>query len=150
MISLGDSWWRTCSYTSLAWTCCPTTGSPSTAETPACSTESNFYHARRHRATISRQCERNRRRHAPRQPPGGIPRVDQTNREPSRGAAQYHAPYPHNTRPPPVAYNPRRLAPDRLAMAKAEFDSVLHDGRARRAEGPWSSALHLVPKNDGG
>jgi cleavage and polyadenylation specificity factor subunit 1 len=51
---------------------------------------------------------------------------------------------------PPVACRPRRLAPDRLAVAKAEFDTMLRDGTARRAEGPWSSALHLVPKKDGG
>jgi cleavage and polyadenylation specificity factor subunit 1 len=51
---------------------------------------------------------------------------------------------------PPVACRPRRLAPDRLAVAKAEFDAMLRDGTARRAEGPWSSALHLVPKKDGG
>jgi hypothetical protein len=51
---------------------------------------------------------------------------------------------------PPVACRPRRLAPDRLAVAKAEFDAMLRDGTARRAEGPWSSALHLVPKKDSG
>jgi len=34
-------------------------------------------------------------------------------------------------------------------MAKAEFDAMLRDGNARRAEGPWSSALHLVPKDSG-
>jgi len=50
---------------------------------------------------------------------------------------------------PPVACRPRRLAPDRLAVAKAEFDTMLKDGTARRAEGPWSSALHLVPKDSG-
>jgi len=51
---------------------------------------------------------------------------------------------------PPVACRPRRLAPDRLAVAKAEFDTMLKDGTARRAEGPWLSALHLVPKKDSG
>jgi hypothetical protein len=50
---------------------------------------------------------------------------------------------------PPVAFRPRRLAPDRLAVAKAEF-AMLRVGTARRAEGPWSFALHLVPKTDGG
>jgi hypothetical protein len=48
---------------------------------------------------------------------------------------------------PPVACH---LAPDRLAMVKAEFDAMLRDGTARRAEGPWWSALHLVPKKDSG
>jgi len=51
---------------------------------------------------------------------------------------------------PPAACRPRRLAPDRLAVAKAEFDAMLKDGTTRRAEGPWSSALHLMPKKDRG
>jgi hypothetical protein len=50
---------------------------------------------------------------------------------------------------PPVACRPRRLAPDRLAVDKAEFDAMLRDGTARRAEGPWSSALHFVPNDSG-
>jgi hypothetical protein len=48
---------------------------------------------------------------------------------------------------PPVACH---LAPHRLAAAKTEFNAMLQDGTARRAEGPWSSALHLAPKKDGG
>jgi hypothetical protein len=51
---------------------------------------------------------------------------------------------------PPVSCRPRRLAPDRLAIAKAEFDVMLEEGTARRSNGPWSSALHLVPKKDNG
>jgi hypothetical protein len=51
---------------------------------------------------------------------------------------------------PPVTLRPRRLAPDRLAIAKAEFDAMLQDGTARRSESCWSSALHIVPKKDNG
>jgi hypothetical protein len=51
---------------------------------------------------------------------------------------------------PPVTSRPRRLAPDRLTVAKAEFDVMLRDGIARRSEGSWSSAIHLVPKKDNG
>ena len=51
---------------------------------------------------------------------------------------------------PPVAFRPRRLAPDRLAAAKAEFNAMLQDGKARRPEGQRSSALHLVPKKNSG
>jgi len=40
---------------------------------------------------------------------------------------------------PPVACRPRRLAPDRVDVAKAEFDDMLRDSTARRAEDPWSS-----------
>ena len=42
---------------------------------------------------------------------------------------------------PPVACRPRRLDPRRLSIAKAEFSAMLQDGTARRANGPWSSAL---------
>ena len=49
---------------------------------------------------------------------------------------------------PPVTCRARRLAPDLLAIAKTEFDVTLRQGTARRSDGPWSSALHLVPKKD--
>jgi hypothetical protein len=51
---------------------------------------------------------------------------------------------------PPVTCRPHRLAPDRLAIAKAEFDAMLREGTARRSESSWSSALHIVPKKDKG
>jgi len=47
---------------------------------------------------------------------------------------------------PPVSFRPRRLAPDRLRIAKAEFDVMLADGTARRSDSPWASPLHMVPK----
>ena len=49
-----------------------------------------------------------------------------------------------NTPSPPVDYRPRCLAPDRLAVFKAEFEAMMRDGTARRVEGPGSSALHPV------
>jgi hypothetical protein len=60
-----------------------------------------------------------------------------------------YATTPCTTPGPPVACRPRRLAPDRLTIAKAEFD-MLRDGTARRSECSWSSALHIVPKKDNG
>jgi hypothetical protein len=51
---------------------------------------------------------------------------------------------------PPVTCRPRRLAPDRLTVPRAEFEAMLRDGTARRSESSWSSALHLVPKKDNG
>lgn len=51
---------------------------------------------------------------------------------------------------PPVAARPRRLAPDRLQVAKKEFDEMLSHGTARRSESPWSSPLHLAKKKDDG
>lgn len=49
---------------------------------------------------------------------------------------------------PPINSRPRRLAPDRLEIAKKEFDAMLQNGTAYRSESPWSSPLHLVPKKD--
>ena len=51
---------------------------------------------------------------------------------------------------PPVACSPRRLASDRMAVAKAEFDAMLQDGTAGRAEKPCSSTLHILPTKDSG
>lgn len=51
---------------------------------------------------------------------------------------------------PPVSSRPRRLDPDRLQIAKKEFDDMLQNGTARRSESAWSSPLHLAKKkNDG-
>lgn len=49
---------------------------------------------------------------------------------------------------PPVSCSPRRLAPDKLKIAKAEFDKMLQDGTCRPSESPWASPLHLAPKKD--
>jgi RNase H-like domain found in reverse transcriptase/Reverse transcriptase (RNA-dependent DNA polymerase)/Integrase zinc binding domain/Integrase core domain len=56
--------------------------------------------------------------------------------------------YIHTTPGHPVSCKPRRLAPDRLKIAKAEFDVMLKTGVARRSSSNWSAALHLVPKKD--
>lgn len=68
-----------------------------------------------------------------------------------------HRVIPHNTvhhirttPGPPVSCSPRRLAPDKLKIAKDEFQTMLECGIARPSESPWSSPLHLVPKKDNG
>ena len=48
-------------------------------------------HARSHCTTISPQRGSHRRKHAPRQPPGGIPGADQASMEPPWGPAQHNA-----------------------------------------------------------
>jgi hypothetical protein len=50
---------------------------------------------------------------------------------------------------PPVICRPHQLAPERLAIAKAEFDAMLRDSTARRSESFWFLALHIVPKDNG-
>jgi hypothetical protein len=49
----------------------------------------------------------------------------------------------------PIYSKPRRLAPDKLAVAQSEFEFLVKSGIARRSSSPWSSPLHMVPKSDG-
>lgn len=54
--------------------------------------------------------------------------------------------YIRTTPGPSVACKPRRLAPDRLQVAKKEFEKMVCLGVARPSKSSWSSPLHLVPK----
>ncbi|KHJ40198.1 hypothetical protein D918_09744 [Trichuris suis] len=49
----------------------------------------------------------------------------------------------------PVHCNPRRLAPERLQVAKREFAALLKDGIIRPSDSQWSSPLHMVQKPSG-
>lgn len=51
---------------------------------------------------------------------------------------------------PSVSSAPRRLAPDKMKIARAEFEAMLANGTCRPSESPWSSPLHLAPKKDNG
>ncbi|XP_064470176.1 uncharacterized protein LOC135384925 [Ornithodoros turicata] len=55
-----------------------------------------------------------------------------------------------NTTGAPVFARPRRLAPEKLKIARSEFDHMLAMGVARPSSSDWSSALHMVPKKTGG
>ena len=54
------------------------------------------------------------------------------------------------TRGPPVFARARRLAPDKLKIAKAEFDELLRTGIVRPSNSSWASPLHMVPKKTEG
>jgi hypothetical protein len=43
----------------------------------------------------------------------------------------------------------RRLDPEKLQIAKAEFIRLEYAGIVRRSKSPWDSSLHMVPKKDG-
>lgn len=72
----------------------------------------------------------------------------------TRPSGMHHTPT-HNilhhirtTPGPPVSCTPRRLAPDRLKIAQAEFEAMLQVGTCRPSESPWASPLHLALKRD--
>ena len=47
---------------------------------------------------------------------------------------------------PPVSARPRRLAPERLQIARREFEHMLQLGIICPSSSAWSSPLHMVPK----
>lgn len=47
---------------------------------------------------------------------------------------------------PPVNARPRRLSPERLKVARREFEHMLELGIIRHSSSSWSSPLHMVPK----
>lgn len=49
---------------------------------------------------------------------------------------------------PPISCSPRRLAPDKLKIAKEEFRIMLKNGTARPSDSAWASPLHLAPKKN--
>jgi hypothetical protein len=53
------------------------------------------------------------------------------------------------TRGLPIASPFRRLDPEKLAAAKAEFAALERDGISRRSSRNWASPLHMVKKPDG-
>ncbi|GBN70242.1 Transposon Ty3-I Gag-Pol polyprotein [Araneus ventricosus] len=58
-----------------------------------------------------------------------------------------HTTVHHNvTKGPPVVAKPRRLAPDRLKIAKSEFQNMMHLGHLRPSKSNYASPLHMVPK----
>jgi len=54
------------------------------------------------------------------------------------------------TRGPPIHSRARRLAPDKMKIAKKEFQQMEEMGIVRRSNSPWSSPLHMVTKASGG
>ncbi len=55
----------------------------------------------------------------------------------------------HTSSHPPVFAKSRRLDPQKLQIAKAEFKRLESAGIVRRSKLPWASPLHMVPKKDG-
>ena len=51
---------------------------------------------------------------------------------------------------PPVCARTRRLAPERLKIARQEFEHMMELGIVRPSSSNWASALHMVPKKTPG
>lgn len=49
---------------------------------------------------------------------------------------------------PPEGCRPRRLAPDKLKAAKADFELLLQEGVIQPSKSPWASPLHMAPKKE--
>ncbi|XP_059840661.1 uncharacterized protein LOC132402099 isoform X2 [Hypanus sabinus] len=63
-----------------------------------------------------------------------------------RPGVQHHIP----TQGPPLHARARRLPPDKLRLAKEEFQRMEELGIILRSDSPWASPLHMVPKATGG
>ncbi|KMQ86215.1 gag-pol polyprotein [Lasius niger] len=50
----------------------------------------------------------------------------------------------------PLTDRARRLSPEKLKIAKKEIDNWIRRGDCQPGSGQWASAMHLVPKKDGG
>ena len=48
----------------------------------------------------------------------------------------------------PVFAQSRRLSPEKLVAAKAEFNKLLDMGIVRPSSSTWASPLHMVPKGN--
>ena len=68
-----------------------------------------------------------------------------TIKQPDHGV-KHHIP----TEGPPCQSRPRRLAPDRLAIAKEEIDKLVKLGVCYRGKSEWASPLMVAPKPGGG
>jgi len=58
----------------------------------------------------------------------------------------HHTVHYIETKGPPVFEKPRRLSPEKLSIAKKEFESMIEMGICRPSKSPWASPLQLVRK----
>ncbi len=63
---------------------------------------------------------------------------------------KHHVSHHITTTGPPVSARTRRLSPERLKIARQEFDHMLELGIIRPSSSNWSSPLHMVPKKTEG
>ena len=66
--------------------------------------------------------------------------------QPVRHTVTHHI----RTTGPPVHARARRLPPDRLRIARQEFEHMMEQGIVQPSDSQWSSPLHMVPKKTPG
>ena len=69
-----------------------------------------------------------------------------TKEQPIKHGVTHHI----TTTGPPVSARFRRLPPERLKVAKREFEHMLQQGIVRPSSSNWASPLHMVPKKTPG
>ena len=77
-----------------------------------------------------------------------FPNLTKPNPQPSKDKLKVS--HTIKTEGAPVFAKPRRLAPDKLKIARAEFDYMLQLGIIRPSDSQWASPLHMVPKKNEG
>ncbi|XP_018644951.1 choline/ethanolamine kinase, putative [Schistosoma mansoni] len=77
-----------------------------------------------------------------------FPNLTKPNPQPSKDKLKVS--HTIKTESAPVFAKPRRLAPDKLKIARAEFDYMLQLGIIRPSDSQWASPLHMVPKKNEG
>ncbi|CAH8638612.1 unnamed protein product [Schistosoma bovis] len=77
-----------------------------------------------------------------------FPNLTRPNPQPSKDKLKVS--HTIKTEGAPVFAKPRRLAPDKLKIARAEFDYMLQLGIIRPSDSQWASPLHMVPKKNEG
>ena len=74
-----------------------------------------------------------------------ITKTDLSNKTAKHGVTHFI-----QTSCPPIQSRVRKLAPDKLAIAKAEIDKLVELGVCRRGKSEWASPLMVAPKPGGG
>ena len=77
-----------------------------------------------------------------------FPTVTQPNI--TTGVVKHRVTHHLTTTGPPVSARARRLSPERLGIARQEFDHMLELGIIRPSSSSWSPPLHMVPKKSPG
>ena len=73
-----------------------------------------------------------------------------TQLQPTTDPPKHNTTHHIKTTGPPVSARARRLAPERLTIARQEFEHMLESGIIRPSSSNWASPLHMVPKKTPG